>query len=148
MNGALAQAVNLYNKINVSIDSGIDKDNIGIEAAILGHELVHLTRQSSIEQGTAQAEKEAYDVSVKLHKNMGLDPFPIFKYIEPLGYSGEDLKKVAEYTGTSEKPNVVNYLSNPLARALIVSWESLTGCYGSVCFAPGAQPYQYNPPSK
>lgn len=148
MNGALAQAVTLFNKINVSINSGINTDNIGIEAAILGHELVHLTRQSSVEQGTARAEKEAYDVSIKLHKNMGLDPFPIFSYIEPLGYSEDDLKKVAEYTGTSEKPNPVNYLNISLARALIVSWESIIGCYGSVCFVPGAQPYQYDPPSE
>jgi hypothetical protein len=148
MNGAMAQSVNLYNKVNVDINAGMNNDNIGYEAAALGHELVHLLRQSSVEQGTAKAEKEAYEVSEKLYKSMGLDPIPMVKALSPLGSSPEEMQKVAIYTNSNLKTPFLNY-ANPLARALaIVPWEFITNCYGNVCIIPGGQSYQYHSPTE
>ncbi len=157
LGGAWMQTVSIKNEIRLLVNSGTatnytDQAN---EAAAFGHELFHLIRQSSSEQGLAQAEKEAYDFQAKIMQNMGIDypeNSPV-SVIAPLGTSKKDLELVAYYSGSMATPTFSHILihgliGDPIGRALIVSWESVTGCYGSVCFAPGGQDYQYKAPAQ
>ena len=141
--GAVAQANPLYNMIKVSLNSGIDVKGLGYESGSFAHELVHLLRQSSPQQGTTKAEKEAYDVTAKVMTKMGVELPPTTARVSSM----DNLDEISSYLGTSSSCSLIHIIGDPVARVLLVTWESITGCYGNVCMGYSEQwnGYQFTP---
>jgi hypothetical protein len=141
--------------------AGMSLNDLALQSSLLGHELVHLLRQSYSERGTVWAEKRAYDTQYVLLQNMGLNPerSPAFEQIYQAEYTPEGLASIAHLTGGGfhwpPGPNATaletangfaDEIVRPAFQALIVAWQAVSGCYGVVCTVPGWQNYAYRLP--
>ena len=138
-------------QIDIGVKLGKSYADLGDQSALFGHELVHLLRQDNVNNGTAWSEKEAYDVQAQLLKNMGLTPREnsYVSVIAPL--APDDYETINYYVGAPIELDayrvIVGGLGGTIARALIVSYQAATSCYGSVCIAPGGHDAMYSPPT-
>jgi len=140
-------------KIRLDIGIGLEQDyaSLGEQSALFGHELVHLLRDDRVNNGTAWSEKSAYDTQAQLLANMGLSPregspVALISALEP-----DDYESVSNSVGAPTKVGLGDYIvdgfGGAIARALVVSYQALSGCYGSTCFVPGGHDARYSPPT-
>jgi hypothetical protein len=154
LNGPAGQTdiTNKRIKLEIGNETSRSYTVLGEQSARLGHELVHLLRQNALDNGTARSEKEAYDVQARLLSNMGITPTsetdPVL-FVAPL--APDDLEGVSYWVGAPTTIDlyraVVGGLGAPVARPLVVAYQAVTNCYGSVCIVPGGTDAHYNPPT-
>lgn len=155
--GVWAQTNHLTNSIDITFNAGLASDysSTGYEASMFGHELYHLTNQFAAQQGTPEAEKDAYDFQAKLLENMGITPDPTSPVAVISSKDKEkDRDEIASLLGLSNPTliqrvnRVTGWIGYPIIQVLAVSFSMITGCYGGVmvCVVPGDLTYQYVPP--